>query len=138
MTAKEYLLQYKSMTAKIATAESELSALRAASEGISSKIDGMPKGSGSRDRLAKLAVQIADREVELTELRAQALAVRDEIVDTLVRLTDPVYHRLLYLRYIQGYKWEAVAIELHYSYQWCNSELHDRALDALQELLDRT
>ena len=138
MTAKEYLLRYKLMTTKIETAERELADLREKRTAVAVNLDGMPHGSRHSDRIARLAAEIADCEVEIVSMQFEALRVRREILRTLGKLSDPTDYKLLYLRYIQGYKWEAVAAELYYSYQWVSGHLHDHALDSLQHLLDNT
>lgn len=138
MTAQEYLLQYKRMTARIQMAESELERLRDERAAVSSKLDGMPRGSELSDRTARLATKIADKEMDIVALRAEALEIRSEILLTLSKLSDPRYAKLLHLRYVDGCTWEDVASQLYYVRQWVSTTLHDRALDALQELLDRT
>ena len=138
MNAKDYLLRYKLMTTKIETAERELADLRNQRTAIAVNLDGMPHGSRLSDRTARLAAEIADSEADITDMRAQAERIRREILRTLDKLSDPTDYQLLYLRYIQGYKWEAVAAELYYSYQWVSGHLHDRALAALQAVLDNT
>ena len=138
MTAKEYIQRYKLMTTKIETAERELADLREKSTAVAVNLDGMPRGSRLSDRTARLAAEIADSEAALTDMRAQAERIRRDILRTLDKLSDPTDFKLLYLRYIRCYKWEAVAAELYYSYQWTSGHLHDRALDSLQAVLDNT
>jgi hypothetical protein len=98
----------------------------------------MPHGSRLSDKTARLAAEIADCETEIVTMQFEALRVRREILRTLAKLSDPTDYKLLYLRYIQGYKWEAVAAELYYSYQWVSTHLHDHALDSLQAVLNNT
>ena len=138
MNAKEYLLRYKLMTTKIETAERELADLREKSTAVAVNLDGMPHGSRLSDRTARLAAEIADSETALTDMRAQAERIRRDILRTLDKLSDPTDYKLLYLRYVRGYKWEAVAAELCYSYQWTSGHLHDHALESLQAVLDNT
>lgn len=138
MNAKEYLKQYKRALERIETAERELAQLREQRSTISAKLDGMPRGSNLSDRTARLATRIADRELEVVRMQTNAQAKRREIVNTLDRLEDPTLHRLLYLRYIEGYKWETVGHEMYYSYQWVSGKLHDRALAAFQDILDNS
>ena len=138
MNAKDYIQSYKLMTTKIETAERELADLREKRTAIAVNLDGMPHGSRLSDRTARLAAEIADSEAVLTDMRVQAERIRRDILRTLDRLSDPTDYNLLYLRYIRGYKWEAVAAELYYSYQWTSGHLHDHALESLQAVLDNT
>lgn len=138
MNAKDYLLQYKLMTARIERAEQDLKDIREERAAISVNLDGMPRGTEISERTAKLAVKIADMEGELIEMRSEAWSIRMDIIRTLGKLRNPVHLNLLHFRYIDGYKWEKVAVELNYSYQWVAETLHQNALDELQKTLDRS
>ena len=138
MKAQDYLIRYKLMNHRIEVAERELADLKEKRTAIAVNLDGMPHGSQLSDRTARLAAEIADCEVEIVSMQLEALRVRREILRTLDKLSDPTDYKLLYLRYIQGYKWEAVAAELYYSYQWVSGHLHDHALASLQAVLPNT
>lgn len=135
MTAKQYLLQYKLLTAKIANLEQDLAELREARSSISINLDGMPHGTDLSDKTARLAAQLADMEEDILDLRSEAWRTRMEISHTIGKLHDPVHVRILYLRYIEGYKWEAIADTLHYTTRWITS-MHGNALIELQYVLD--
>lgn len=137
MNAKDYLLQYKLMTAKIERAEKDLSEIREERAAISVNLDGMPRGTKLSERTAKLAVMIADMECELIDMRSEAWSIRMDITRTLGKMTSPTHFNLLHFRYIDGYKWERIAVEMNYSYQWVAETLHKNALSELQQILDR-
>ena len=130
MTAKEYLRQYKLMTARIRNREHDLAELREERESISINLDGMPHGTSLSDKTARLAAQLADAEEEIIELRSEAWSIRMEIVRTLNRIQTPEYNTLLYLRYIEGKTWEQIAVEMHYTFRH-TTRLHG---DALREV----
>lgn len=136
MTAKEYLLQYKLMTARIERAEQDLKKIREERAAISVNLDGMPRGTNLSERTANLAVKIADFECELIDMRSQAWSVRMDIVRTLGKLSNPTHFQLLHFRYIEDYKWERIAVEMNYSYQWVAGTLHDHALKELEQILN--
>lgn len=137
MNAKDYLLQYKLMTAKIERAEQDLRDIREERAAISVNLDGMPRGTDLSERTARLAVKIADMECELIDMRSEAWSIRMDIIRTLGKLTNSVHFNLLHFRYIDGYKWERIAVEMNYSYQWVAETLHKNALQELQQTLDR-
>ena len=138
MNAKDYLSQYKLMTAKIERIEQDLEEIREERAAISIQLDGMPRGSDLSERTARLAVKIADMECELIDMRSEAWSIRMDIIRTLGKLTNPTYFKLLHYRYIDDYKWERIAVEMNYSYQWVADSLHKCALNELEQILDRT
>lgn len=134
MTAKEYLRQYKLMTARIRNREHDLAELREERESISINLDGMPHGTSLSDKTARLAAQLADAEEEIIELRSEAWSIRMEIVRTLNRIQTPEYNTLLYLRYIEGKTWEQIAVEMHYTFRH-TTRLHGDALREVDAIL---
>lgn len=134
MTAKEYLRQYKLMTARIRNREHDLAELREERESISINLDGMPHGTSLSDKTARLAAQLADAEEEIIELRSEAWSIRMEIVRTLNRIQTPEYNTLLYLRYIEGKTWEQIAVEMHYTFRH-TTRLHGDALREVDAVL---
>lgn len=136
MTAKEYLLQYKRMMTRIELAEKHLEELRTERESISINLDGMPRGTAVSDRTAKLAVLLADIEVEIIDMRTEAWRKKREVIITLGKMQDPTLHKLLTLRYVEGYTWERIAVEMNYSYQWVVGSLHGQALQELDKIIN--
>ena len=134
MTAKEYLRQYKLMTARIRNREHDLAELREERESISINLDGMPHGTSLSAKTARLAAQLADAEEEIIELRSEAWSIRMEIVRTLNRIQTPEYNTLLYLRYIEGKTWEQIAVEMHYTFRH-TTRLHGDALREVDAIL---
>lgn len=134
MTAKEYLRQYRLMTARIRNREHDLAELREERESISINLDGMPHGTSLSDKTARLAAQLADAEEEIIELRSEAWSIRMEIVRTLNRIQTPEYNTLLYLRYIEGKTWEQIAVEMHYTFRH-TTRLHGDALREVDAIL---
>lgn len=134
VTAKEYLRQYKLMTARIRNREHDLAELREEREAISINLDGMPHGTSLSDKTARLAAQLADAEEEIIELRSEAWSIRMEIVRTLNRIQTPEYNTLLYLRYIEGKTWEQIAVEMHYTFRH-TTRLHGDALREVDAIL---
>ena len=137
MTAKEYLLQYKWLTARLEAVEKDLDSLRVARESMSVNYDGMPHGTGISDKTAKLAAEIVDMESKLLDLRSELWRKRIEISDTIGKTKNADYNSLLYMRYIEGCTWEEIAVEMHYTFRWV-LVLHGRALDEIQKILENS
>ena len=128
-------MQYKLMKTRIKNAEDSLAELRETRASISINLDGMPRGSSLSDRTAALAVQLADAETEILQLRSAAWSVCMEIVRKINKLEDPSEVRLLHLRYIECLTWERIAVEMGFTYQWVAGPLHGRALQSMEKVL---
>ena len=98
---------------------------------ITPLLSDMPKGgngSGTKiesvvDRLDSLADDLEEQAVRMREAMKQVQSAIQTVPDETLRL-------LLELRYINGYTWEQIAVEMDYSYQWVCT-LHGRALNQL-------
>jgi len=135
--AKEYLLQYKRMLVRIKSVEAVIDELREERESIGSDITAMPKGSDISDKTGSLAVQLADMESKLVDIRSDAWHICMDIVNTISKVDDPACARLLHLRYIEMKTWEQISDEMYYSCRWVYGSLHSIALQKVDEILKR-
>ncbi len=98
---------------------------------ITPLLSDMPKGgngSGNKieraiERLDSLAGDLEEQAVRMRESMKQVQSAIQTVPDETLQL-------LLELRYINGYTWEQIAVEMDYSYQWVCT-LHGRALNQL-------
>lgn len=137
MKAKEYLMQYRLMKEHLNDLERQIEDLNAEAEAVRIKLDDMPRGSNLSDRTAKLAVSIADLTMKSINTRDSILLERDKISDTLRALNDRMQFTILYKRYIEGERWEEIAVETGYTYRSV-TRIHGRALESVQKLLDES
>lgn len=128
MTAKEYLKRYKRELVRIRGLDESIARLEAEIGSISVSLDGMPHGTGLSDKTASLAVSLAEKKIQREEMRARAILISEEILDSIHALSDPDQARLLYLRYITGLSWEGIAKEMGYSETHVRGWLHSEAL----------
>lgn len=140
MTAKEYLSQIKYLQSMIRNLEDEIKALQTERFTIRSAWpDGQPHGTGITDpvgeQAAKLADEISKAEDGLVKWRAELLRKELEVIRTIGRVTNEDQNRLLFLRYVMGARWEQIAVDLGYSYQWVAGPLHGEALKKIEEIL---
>lgn len=96
-------------------------------------LDGMPfnpsKGESVVEILAIKHMEIKNLyRVKVKEL-ADALCAIEKAIDTL----EPLERTLMRLRYIEGHKWEEVAVAIDYSWQQTH-RLHKGALEKLREV----
>lgn len=95
-----------------------------------SKMDGMPRGSGENYVLeAKM-----DKEAEVRRLYYEKKAQLDAQlihIEKVIETLESTERTLMRLRYIDGYKWERVAVEIGYSWQQTH-RIHAAALEKLR------
>lgn len=161
MNAKEYLLQISITNAHLKAVEANIEKIRKElyildDISLSSTWgDGQPHstllGDPTGTKAAKLAdsynakrqqlkKQLLKYEHQQIQLRAELWAKRIQIIETIEGVFDPsnaitsVYHRILTLRYVEGVRWEQIAVDIGYTirHTW---RLHGEALKKVEELI---
>lgn len=135
MNAKEYLDSYKAIQTRINVLISEIERLRTEAESASINLDGMPKGQGSQDKTARLAVQIAELESTLQSELSGLYLRRMKIITELGELKSHKHQLLLQKRYIECKSWEHIAVEMDITWRHCY-RLHWSALNEFEEVIN--
>lgn len=78
--------------------------------------DGMPHGTGTGDPVGNLISKMEKLEQKINLKIDQLVDLRDKIEDVIGRL-EPKDSLLMRLRYIDGKRWEQVAVEMNYNYR---------------------
>lgn len=135
MTAERYLRQYEWAVNTIRKLEREymeeqlqIDAVRSPSDN-----DGMPHGSGTSDPTADKAVRIVEKAERLYDARLEAIRVRQEVFDTILKVGG-LEADVLIARYVHLNKWEDVCDAVHYSWPTVRMAWH-RGLDKIAELI---
>lgn len=136
MNAKDYLLEYKRIDARVRVLQAEVEKLRTDAEGMNINLDGMPKASGNTDKVARLAVLLAAYETELTDELSNLWKKRMEIVTELGKLKEPKHFTILHERYIEGKTWEHIAVDMDITWRHCH-RLHGHALVEFEKIISR-
>lgn len=134
MTAKEYLQRVRDVQAEVA----QLRRLRQRAYEQATRATARPSKApahGSGDGGGLLA-GYADCAAELDHAVERLLAVEREVLGVIEQVPDSRYRRLLRARYVEGKKWEAIALEMHYSYTQVVKYLHPRALACVQDAIE--
>lgn len=155
-SAKDYLLQIRLLDMRLKTIDETIKRIRGELQSIgdisvrSSWPDGQPHGTMTTDPTGTQAVKLADannaKREELVEelkryesdqiiVRSKLWAKQIEVLSVLDKVPDPTCHRLLVLRYVKGYTWERIAVDLDKTYQWVAGPLHGRALVMVEEII---
>ena len=136
MNAKDHLLEYKRIDARVRILQAEVEKLRTDAEGMNINLDGMPKASGKPDKIARLAIQLAAYETELADELSKLWAKRMEIVGELSKLKEPKHFTILHARYIEGKTWEHIAVDMDITWRHCY-RLHGSALVEFEKILNK-
>lgn len=116
MTAKEYLMQYRTLDARIDAKLAQVGRLRrlaqtAGSQGNSSGIH----STQPRDRIGELTAKIVDLETEINDEIDALVDLEREIRGCISKLTNENQRVVLEMKYINGLTFEKIAENMHYS-----------------------
>lgn len=136
MTAKEYLNQVRNLESKMKILKEEIDTLRemVVSTGAIQQ-DERVLSSGTQDKMAETICKINEKECEWNDLMREFALARANVIINIQKLNNPEYEQILYKRYCQSKKWEEIALEMNYTYQWV-CKLHGRALLELDKVLN--
>ncbi|MCD8354169.1 MAG: hypothetical protein LUC47_07665 [Clostridiales bacterium] len=119
MTAKEYLSNLRHLDARIAQKRGELNDLRKSAASIGGmdystvRVQTSPAGNAS---YTDAVHRMAELEDEINAEIAAFTAEKHKIIAEIQALKNPVYVEILYKRYVEYKRLEAIAVELNYSY----------------------
>ena len=134
MTAKEYLNRYCRINAEIDCKLEEIARYRSMATRLSptARFD---KNVNVTDKVGRAVAKIVDLEREIDAEIDELERVRTEITDTIAAVGDERYKTLLTMRYINGHKWEKIALDMHYSYANVVQFLHPSALHLVDKII---
>ena len=111
MTKKE-LSQLYCLKREIKEQQKRIKELEAAATSCSSKIDGLPSGTGISDKIGKYAVQIADLKSLLDLNLKKCFYELNRLNHSIQSVEDSQMRMILTLRYINGLTWRQIAKSL--------------------------
>lgn len=134
MTPKEYLSQYGQLNREIDRLLEEKARWMALALRATPSLSEEPKGGGRPGGRIPAAVEkIAEWEEKINEKIDRLVKLRQEIEERVRCIQDPKQREVLLRRYVQGQKWEQIALSMNYSYmQICR--IHGAALQAFKML----
>lgn len=134
MTAKEYLNRYRYINASIDCKLEEIAGLRDKATRLSPTAMFDRNGNVS-DKVGRSVAKIVDLETEIDREVDELVAAREEIMETIAKVGDERLKSLLTMRYINGYKWEKIALNMHYSHANVTQYLHPQALRIVGKII---
>ena len=126
---KEYLLGYQRLNQRINRLLLEQQQWRELATRVSPNLSGMPgggKGGGTQGAISK----IVDLETEINAEIDKLVEKRKEIEGIIRAVEDNILRTLLEYRYINGKKWEEIALMMGYDYRYI-LKIHGKALSLL-------
>lgn len=126
-----YLNQYRIMHIEIDQITKELQRWQDLATRISPSYSDMPHGGGS-DKVQTATVEVAELTDKLNQKLHQAIMVQENIKKLLESLDDIKLRQLMFYRYINGMRWEEIAVRMDFNYRWV-LRLHRKALNQISE-----
>lgn len=133
MTAKEYLNRVRRQNYILKQTEKELNEIRAdiltlRASSLSEHVSGS-KNSDTADKYIRLESYMEKVNAEWDKL----IDMRNAAKDLIGAMPDPMHRAVLYARYINGQRWEDVAMDMHYSWKGI-FKLHGQALRVFDQM----
>lgn len=136
MTAKEYLSQAYKLDLRITGKLAQLDSLRALTQKVTVSYDRQPVShTRNVSSLEDTILRLVEVENEINASIDALVNLKMEIATSIAGVENTDYQILLEQRYICFHTWEAIASALQCTVRWVH-ELHKRALEAFQKLLD--
>lgn len=133
MTAKEYLNRVRRQNYILKQTEKELNEIRAdiltlRASSLSEHVSGS-KNSDTADKYIRLESYMEKVNAEWDKL----IDMRNAAKDLIGAMPDPMHRAILYARYINGQRWEDIAMDMHYSWKGI-FKLHGQALRVFDQM----
>ena len=138
MTAKEYLNQIRMLDIKINEGIEELEQLKAMATKVTAALgDEVVSSSKNPDKMTDVIAKIINLQMDLNRAVDKYVDIKAEAVELLSQVENPTHYKILHSRYVLFKKWEQIACEIGFTYQWTN-ELHDVALLEFEKILKKS
>ena len=102
---------------------------------ISANMDGeRVQTSKSHGKMADAVINAVAMEAEIADAVDKLIAEKRKITQTLEKLDNPTWYRILHMRYVQYIKLKDIAVQLGKDYDWVTTT-HGRALRGVQNII---
>lgn len=129
---KEELKGYIETKREMEIIEEKIEYLESKKTSIKSMIiDDMPKGNCEQDRLSELLGEIEELIELYNEKQGKLFKQQMKIEKCIDKLEDPTDRNILRLKYIDGYTWERICVELNYGWNGIHKR-HRKILDKIR------
>lgn len=134
MTAKEFLSMYEHTEIEIDELTEKVSRLRSRAEKVTPGYGGTEGGSPNvdTDKIPRLVEAIIAEEERTSERVHELEQLRNDIEHAIYDVQDNALRTLLIMRYMNGRKWEKIALSMNYSFVHVVHRMHPQALKAVK------
>lgn len=137
MTVKEYLGEIRRLTGVIEDLEKSIEILRDDIESIKGiqydKDKVMTTASG--DAMVNKVIRLEQMMGNIGDIMIERAKKRAQITTQITLMANRTYMQLLFKRYVEFKKFEQIAIEMNYTYEYVR-QLHAQALGEFEKLYD--
>lgn len=124
----KWLSEYTWIQLQIDAMEKDIEKWRTRLEGLGAQlIDGMPRGHSNNADQEEIIMKIEELDHKMTQKLMDLINKKDRIFDAINTVDDPVAQILLGYRYLDGWSWEKICVEMHYSWKHIH-RLHLKAI----------
>lgn len=128
---KRYLMRCMAIEAEVRDLALQRQRWRELGESVTQAISDMPRSSGVGDKVGRAAAQIAAIDTLILDKLDELTREYDRIERCIEAVEDETLRRVLRLRYLGRCTWEAIAVEMGFSYRH-TVRLHGEALTAVK------
>lgn len=126
---KSILIGYKAIERRINRLLDEKQRWMEKATMITPTLSDMPKGGGT-DKIQNAVCRIADLVADINREIDRQIDLRERIEAAICAIPDGRLRDIMRYRYIDGMKWEQIAVTMHYSYVHI-CRMHGQALAAI-------
>ena len=130
MTKKEFLNQYRNAEREIAIKLDEIIRLREMATKVTQVLTPDKVKGGMENRREESIAKIVDMEKEIGASIDDLKKIREQVECAINTIPNANQRDVLRLRYLNGMKWEQIAVKLNYDYRWV-LRLHGMALHVI-------
>lgn len=136
MYAKEYLKQYENAVRRAQRLQKEYEDELEQIDNIRSSLggDGLPRSGEISKKVERQALKLSEKAEELKGAEVEAIAIRNEIFRTVMRVPDDM-GSVLYERYILLKKWDDISDSVGYTVRHIHN-IHREGLDYIEKILN--
>lgn len=128
MTAKEWLQSAPKLDRRIDRKIEQLERLKSLAERVTTTISDMPRGtSPDPHRSETVRLNIIEMESDINADIDRLVDLKRAICREINGLDRQEYQDVIEMRYLNGYDWDKIAQEMHYTKRW-TLKLHGQAL----------
>ena len=131
MTPKQYLSQYQRAYRTVRLAARQLEQAEHDAAGVRAILySDMPKSHNVERDLSDAMTKIEELAAVYRDTVKASTAIMSEVAAVIMRVPDKTQMEILWLRYVDGLKWEEIAEKMGYGREWV-CRVHGKALQSI-------